>query len=438
MNPAMGALDVRRRLTAARRSPEGRRSLFSAVGLVGSSLALALSVYLAARQLGTARYGVYAGIGAFVNLAAMFGASGTKDVLLQRVSRDRGELPAAWGVLLAANVVVGIPLLSLTVAVASVLLPGRDVVAIALFALAEYVSAGLVKGPANAWVALDRFPVVAAVNIADAVLRLGAALILVVGPADVRRLAVALAVAMALGALGVNAALYRTAGRPRLAPGELLWGCRRGAPFSVATISTAVQSNIDQFMLLRAGLDVQAGFYAAGVRFISYSMLPLHAVISSTIPEFYRLGHQGLDAALRYLRKLVPVAAGLSLAGAAVAVVGSVPVGRLFGDRFDGALPVVAALALFPLVRAMQILLSNALLGSGYQQLVARTQILTAALNVAANLPLIALWGWRGAAIATYLSEVLNVGLLWRIARARRHEPAFSAPRPGASPVPSG
>lgn len=434
----MGALDVRRRIDAARRSPEGRRSLFSAVGLVGSSLALALSVYLAASRLGTARYGVYAGVGAFVNLAAMFGASGTKEVLLQRVSRDRSELPAAWGVLLAANVVVGVPLLSVTVAVASVLLPGRDVVAIVLIALAEYVSAGLVKGPANAWVALDRFPVVAAVNIADSLLRLVAALALVVGPADVRRLAIALAVCMAIGAIGVNAALHRTAGRPQLRRGELLSGCRRGAPFSVATISTAVQSNIDQFMLLRAGLDVQAGFYAAGVRFISYSMLPLHAVISSTIPEFYRLGHQGLDVALRYLRKLVPVAVGLSLAGAVVAAVGSVPVGRLFGDRFDGALPVVIALALFPLLRGLQILLSNALLGSGYQRLVARTQILTAGLNMAANVPLIPLLGWRGAAIATYVSELTNVGLLWRIATRRRHEPVFTGSPSVGAPAPPG
>ncbi|MEZ5233653.1 MAG: hypothetical protein R2749_13260 [Acidimicrobiales bacterium] len=211
-----------RRLDALRRSPEGRRSLFSAVGLAGSSVALALTVYVAARQLGTARYGVYAGIGAFVNLAAMFGASGTKDLLLQRASRDRAELPAAWGVLLAANAVVGVPLLALTVGGAALLLQGRDLTAIALIAVAEYVSAGLVKGPANAWVALDRFPMVAAVNIADAMLRLGATAVLLVGTPEVRRLAVALAIAMAAGAIGVNAALAAEVGRPRRRHGELL------------------------------------------------------------------------------------------------------------------------------------------------------------------------------------------------------------------------
>ncbi|MEZ5263540.1 MAG: lipopolysaccharide biosynthesis protein [Acidimicrobiales bacterium] len=433
----MSGAGWRRRLDALRRSPEGRRSLFSAVGLAGSSVALALTVYVAARQLGTARYGVYAGIGAFVNLAAMFGASGTKDLLLQRASRDRAELPAAWGVLLAANAVVGVPLLALTVGGAALLLQGRDLTAIALIAVAEYVSAGLVKGPANAWVALDRFPMVAVVNIADAMLRLGATAVLLVGTPEVRRLAVALAIAMAAGAIGVNAALAAEVGRPRLRRAELLPSCRRGLPFSVATISGAVQSNIDQFMLLRAGLDVQAGFYAAGVRFISYSMLPLHAVISSTVPEFYRLGAHSLDAGLRYLRKLAPVVAALSVGGAVVAIIGAGPVGRWFGDRFDGALPVVIALALLPLVRALQILYSNALLGGGHQRAVARLQVATAALNVVANVPLIAVLGWRGAVIATYASEVVNLAGLAVLAGRRRHDRSVTGLW-SPDPVPSG
>lgn len=423
----MATARIRRRWVTLRASAEGRRSAFSSVGLVGSSLATALTVFLVARRLGTADYGVYAGIGAFVNLAAMFGAMGTKDVLLQRVARDRAELPAAWGVLLAANAVVGIPLLAITIGLASWVLPDRDLVAIGLIAVAEYVSAGLLKGPANAWVALDRFPVVAAVNILDAVLRLGAAAVLLVGPGEVRRLAAALAVALCAGAIGVNVALYRAAGRPVLRRGELVGGCRRGAPFSVATISTAVQSNIDQFMLVRAGLDVDAGLYAAGVRFISYSMLPLHAVMSSTVPEFYRIGHEGLAAAFGYARKVVPAIALLSLAGAAVSIVLSVPIGHLFGDRFDGVLPVVAVLSLFPLIRGMQILLSTALLGSGHQKVVARVQIVTAGLNVAINVPLIAWYGWKGAAVATYVSEVTNIALLWNAGRRRLPDAPLTA-----------
>ncbi|MEZ5233654.1 MAG: hypothetical protein R2749_13265 [Acidimicrobiales bacterium] len=124
-------------------------------------------------------------------------------------------------------------------------------------------------------------------------------------------------------------------------------------------------------------------------------MLPLHAVISSTVPEFYRLGAHSLDAGLRYLRKLAPVVAALSVGGAVVAIIGAGPVGRWFGDRFDGALPVVIALALLPLVRALQILYSTALLGGGHQRAVARLQVATAALNVVANVPLMRCWAGR-------------------------------------------
>jgi O-antigen/teichoic acid export membrane protein len=412
--------------------------MWSTVGLIGSSLATAAAVVIAARRLGTASYGVYAGIGALVNLAAMFGAMGTKDLLLQRVSRDRAALPGAWGVLLAANVVAGVPLLTVTVGLAAALLPGRDLLAIVAIATAEYVSAGLVKGPANAWVALDRFPVVAAVNILDAGLRLAAAATLLVGPAGVRQLATALLVAMAVGAVVVNVGLLTVAGRPTVSWSELLDGCRRGAAFSVSAVSGAVQSNIDQFMLVRARLDVDAGLYAAGVRFMAYSMLPLHALVSAAVPEFHRLGAQGLDAGLAYGRRLVRPVVAISLAGAAVAVALSPPLGALFGDRFGGVLPVVAALSLFPLVRTLQVLVGTALQGSGHQGFVARCQFATAGFNVALNVPLIARYGWRGAVAATYASELTNLALLWHGRRHRRSVPGMRRRRVADGPVADG
>jgi len=398
--------------------------VWSTTGLVGSSLAAAATVMIAARQLGTARYGLYAGIGALVNLAAMFGAMGTKDILLQRVTRDRAALPGAWGVLLAANFLVGVPLLGLTIGGAALLLPGRDLGAIALIATAEYLSAGLVKGPANAWVALDRFPLVAAVNIYDAVLRLAAALTLVLGAPTVRQLAVALFLAMLAGSISVNLALVPVAGRPTLRWSELVDGCRRGAAFSVATISGAVQSNIDQFMLVRARLDVDAGLYAAGVRFVGYGMLPLHALVSAAVPEFHRVGADGVGAGLDYGRRLVRPIVALSLVGAAVSVAVSAPLGALFGDRFDGVVVVAAALALFPLVRMLEVLVATALMGSGHQGFVARCQTASAAGNVVANLVLIPSYGWAGAAVATYASELANLAALWWGAQRRRRLPA--------------
>ena len=174
-----------------------------------SSALVAVVVFVAARDLGTAEYGVYAGIGALVNLAAVFGALGAKDVLLKRGTADAAELPAAWGVLLVANVVVAVPLLTLTVGVAALLLPGRDLVASIALAIAEYVSAGLVKGPGNIWVALDRFGMVAFVNILDAALRVVAVVILVLGTPEVRTLALALAVCIGIGAVIVNVLAWR-------------------------------------------------------------------------------------------------------------------------------------------------------------------------------------------------------------------------------------
>jgi O-antigen/teichoic acid export membrane protein len=427
-----GVKAIRATFDSARSSAEGPRSVWSAVGLVGSSVAMALVVFVLARQLGTADYGVYAGIGALVLLAAAFGGMGTRQVLLQRVTRDPNELPRAWGVLLAANVVVGVPLVAATVGLAALLLPGQDLVSVALIAIAEFISAGLVKGPAAAWVALDRFPLVAAVTIFDTVLRLVAACSLLVWTAEVRTLAIALLIVMSVGSIVVNLALGRTAGRPRFVMAELIDGCRKGAPFSVATVSGTVQSNIDQFMLLRARLEVDAGLYALGVRFIGYSMLPLHSLMSATVPEFFRRGHSGIGEGLRYGRRMAPIIAAISLGGAAVAVALASPIGRLFGDQFDGVFAVVLALSLFPLIRSMETLVASALLGSGHQSVVARVGLATAALNVALNVPLIPWLGWWGAVIATYVSEIVRLVVLWVAAQRLRRErdigPGLAAP----------
>lgn len=412
-----------------RSSREGGRSVWSAIGLIGSSITAALTVFVAARSLGTAGYGVYAGIGALVGLAATFGALGVNQILLQRVTRDRGELANAWGVLLAANVIVGIPLLGLTIGAASLLLPGRDLVSIALIALAEYITAGLLMGPAAAWVALDRFPIVAGVNILKGVLRLGAACALLVWTADIRTLAIALLVSMVAGALLVNGLLWRTAGRPRFARSELADSCRKGAPHSVANVSTNIQGNIDQFMLLQARLDVDAGLYAAGVRFMAYSMLPLHAMTSAMVPEFYSRGRHGVGRGLEYAKKSRPTFAVLSLIGAGISILLSSPLGRLFGDRFTDVVPVVIALSLFPLVRSAQTIVRTALLGSGHQGFVARTNMVTAALNVGLNVFLIPRFGWQGAVAATYASEIGNLVILF--VGARRFDRTGASPGPG-------
>lgn len=403
--------------------------MWSAIGLIGSSIAAALTVLIAARSLGTAGYGVYAGIAALVSLAATFGVLGANQILLQRVTNNRDELAAAWGVLLAANAMIGVPLLALTIGGASLLLPDRDLLSIALIATAEYVASGLIKGPTSTWVALDRFPIVASVNIATGVLRLMAAASLLIWTPEIRTLAIALLVLMVFGAVALNTLLYRTAGRPTLKRAELIDGCRKGAPYSVANVSTSIQGNIDQFMLVQARLDVDAGLYAAGVRFMAYSMLPLHAMTSAMVPEFYKRGRNGVGSGLRYASRSRRTFVILSLVGAAISVALSSPLGRLFGDRFTDVVPVVAALSLFPLVRSTQTIISTALLGSGHQGFVARTNVGSAVLNVLLNILLIPRFGWQGAVVATYTSELGNLAAVYL--GAKHFDRTGASPGPG-------
>jgi O-antigen/teichoic acid export membrane protein len=412
---------IAERWQRARSSPEGRRSVWTSTGLVVSSVLAAIVVVIIGRELGTGNTGVYYGIGAIVNLAAFFGALGAREMLLQRGSRDATALPSAWGVLLAANVVVGVPLVAITIAIASFFLDAIAIDVIAMIAVAEFVSNGLVKSPGNVWVALDRFKTVTTVAVFDSSLRLGAALTLLGGDASVRKLATAMLVAMVVGAVVVNLAVHRAIGRPRLTAADLRETCRVGAPFSVAAVSGQVQTNIDQFMLLRANLLVDTGLYATGVRVMQYSMLPMHALMGASQREYFRHGEHGVASGLAYGRRMLVPLVGIAAAGAIVAIVASPFLGMILGDEFDGITPVVIALVGFPAIRAWQTMYGASLVGSGHQGFVARAQIGTAALNIALNLPLIAWLGWGGAVISTYVCELVFLALIRRGAMARSH-----------------
>jgi O-antigen/teichoic acid export membrane protein len=392
--------------------------MWTTTGLVVSSACAAAVVFIVARRLGTAQAGVFWGIGAFVNLAALFGALGARETVVQRGSRDATQLPSAWGVLLGANVVVGVPLLAFTIGAAALLLRD-DLAAIAVIAVAEFVSNGLVKAPGNVWVALDRFRSVAAVAIFDSALRVLAAASLLLGEPSVLRLAIALLVVMVVGAVVVNVAVLRAVGRPSCDRATMVSTFRTGAAFSVGAVSGAVQTNIDQFMLLRAGLLVDTGLYAAGVRILQYSMLPLHALIGASQGEFFRRGGAGVGEATRYARRLAGPMVVIATAGALVTLAVSPFLGRILGDEFDRITPVVAALIGFPALRALQSTSTAALASSGHQGFTARAQIATAALNVALNLPLIAWLGWQGAVISTYVCEVLFLVVIRRGAQRR-------------------
>ncbi len=92
----------------------------------------------------------------------------------------------------------------------------------------------------------------------------------------------------------------------------------------------------------------------------------------------------------------------------------------LLGDDYDGVAVVIWSMSGFPVLRIMQSLLGDSLKGVGRFGAASAAIMITAALNVTLNLWLIPDYSWKGAAVATYASEIVYLGLLFAALRRAR------------------
>lgn len=402
-------------------SPERWRSTWSLVGFAGRALLAAVTILAIARSLGTAGYGVFIGIVAYVGLLAPLASLGVGEVMVKRVARDTTELRNAWGATLGITFTFGLALYLATIALGSFVLPGRDLTVIALFGAVEFLSTGVMHNNARAYSALDRYPAMALTHVADSGARAFVALAFwLLGGSDLRILALAMVISMGLAAAVNCVVLARVDGTPKLRREELIPAGREGSKFALGDAAQTVQTNVDKTMLLSAGFDTDAGLYGAGVRLIQYSMLPANSIFAAAYPEFFRRGADGVESAHQYSRELRKRVISSTIAGAVVAVLFSPIAGFILGDEFDGVVPVVLAMAVYPLVRGLEINTADVLSGSGRQAYRSKAQLATAILNIALNIALIPSYSWKGAVAATYLSELVFLGLLlFGVQRAR-------------------
>jgi O-antigen/teichoic acid export membrane protein len=85
----------------------------------------------------------------------------------------------------------------------------------------------------------------------------------------------------------------------------------------------------------------------------------------------------------------------------------------ILGDEYRQAVAAVRWLAILPLLKALHYFGADALTGAGYQGV--RTMLLVgiAVVNILLNAWLIPLYSWRGAAVATIVSDALLGAAIW-------------------------
>ncbi len=397
-----------------------RWSLVARLAIAGGAL---LAMVILSISLKVEDFGRFAGVIALVAILGGLARMGSSELMLERLARDPDDLKGAYGRAVGTTLAAASFGVLAIIALRPILLPNQTMVFVVTLAIGEFLHvAGLDTGLKlfNAQGLFRRAGIHAISTIA---IRVGAIATLLAWPA-----ASLTDVGFRYAAAGVIVwivsfiSAVRVIGWPRFSVPTTATEIKRGGTIAIGQTSLTVSTRIDQTLLLRAGLDSDAGIYSFGARIVFNSMLPAQALLEVVYPDFFRAGAEGGGNAHALARRLAKplVAYGVF---AALVLVGIAPIVEALLDvSFDGVAWVIVAMAGFPAIRISQNLAGDILSGLGAHTTRSRATIAASVLNIAMNLVLIPPLGWKGAAISTYAADGALLAMFFIAASRRRDD----------------
>lgn len=393
-----------------------RNTFWMAGGFGVRALFQFLYFVLLARTLGPAEYGTFLGVLALVIFLSPFASWGSGNLLIKHVARNPSAFVERWGAALATTLLSGSFLVFLAMLLTGVVFDWEAAWRLALpIALGEMLGTRLSDVAGQAFQAVQRMQGTTAIWAGMALARLLGVLALIALPGEASAFLWAWVYALsgvgfgALSVLWVNVAL----GKPRLSLRPMRGEWRDGFYFSVGLSSQGAYNDIDKTLLARMVSDTTAGVYAVGYRLIDAAFIPIRALLFASYPKFFYEGGRGITSAGRLARKLLLPAFMMATIATFILVLLGPWIPRFLGEGFTESHEVLLWLLPILFLRVLHYFPADALTGSGYQGLRTVFQLAAAVLNVILNFSLIPLWGWRGAAVASWFSDGLLAFGLW-------------------------
>jgi O-antigen/teichoic acid export membrane protein len=383
------------------------------IGMGLRSLTQALVFLIVARILGADGFGSFAAVLAIAAALSYFSGLGANILLVRDIVRDPYQFSVSWGYTLSAYC-LGMPIAALVYGLTAWLVLPATIswnVRI-LLGVSEIALIPLAGFAVFAYQGREQMGKVSWIQLVPPLVRLAGALIFfavhqVPNTFDLLLLWSWLYFCCALAAvIYVMWCVNRDFGRPLIpGMGNLFKYVRNSIPFSFSGIAERLYSDADKFMLASLASVCTAGLYSAGYRFVDLAYIPLHALMSTAAPRYFRFGQSGIAAAVRYSLKIgiIPLCYGIAIG---CLMYWSAPLlAILLGPAYKDAIPIARWLAWLPLVAVPRILLHYPLATSGLQHVGMKALLIGASVNIGLNILWIPQWSWRGAVLATYAAE---------------------------------
>jgi O-antigen/teichoic acid export membrane protein len=397
--------------------------MFSGQGL--SLLAQAGYFIVIARLLGSTQYGLLAGAAASVGLLSQYGAFGSGLLFLRHVSPDHSKFREYWGNILMSCLTLGTALVVLLRFTAPLFLRDIDVRVIVLLAIGDCICGQLATATSQVFQAFERMRYTAMLNTAVSCSRmvLAIAMLMTLHRATALQWARASLAISALTAIGGVAVVTMQFGLPRFRLrlfGQRLW---EGFIFAVSGSTTSVYNDVDKAMLAHYGMNAANGIYTMAYRVIDVSAMPIRSIHAAAFPRFFRHGAEpgGLRSTEQFARRLLRRTSVLGLAVAVCLFVGAPVIPMLTGKGFAPSVMALRWLCLIPFFRGFHLSAGDALAGAGRQATRLVFQTVAALGNLGMNLYLIPRYSWRGAALASLITDAGLGVMLWIVLGWLKH-----------------
>ena len=419
-------------------SPLAQNTLWALGGYGMRLLIQAVYFIIIARCLGPGQYGGFIAATALTSVMSPFVGLGCGPLLIKNVSRDRRLFSEYWGNGLMMTLVSGSVLTFLAMALCRLVLPRSiPMLVIVLISISDLIFVKLLDMGTWAFQSFERLSENAKLNVLSSLTRLigiGGLALAVSHPGVMAWSAVYLAGSI-LAALIATAWATFSLGKPKLALHRIWREGVEGFYFSVSQSAMTIYNDIDKTMVARLATLEAAGVYAAAYRLIDVAFIPVRALLSATLPGFFRAGAKGLKESMGYGKRILTKVLPYSLLAFVAIMIGAPLVPHVLGHQYADVTEGLRWLALLPVLKTVHYFTADALTGAGHQGTRTLIQVGVAAFNVLINLWIIPAYGWRGAAWSSIASDgLLALSLLIVVAYLRGKSQAQPEPLMATSP----
>jgi O-antigen/teichoic acid export membrane protein len=190
---------------------------------------------------------------------------------------------------------------------------------------------------------------------------------------------------------------------------------KEGLLFSIASSTTTAYNDIDKAMLIRFGFQSASGIYGLAYRIVDISCAPIRSLHGALLPRFFQAGQHGVERAASMAKRLQQKTLCYAIAVACCMYALAPMLTFVVGGSFRESASALRWLCLIPALRSLHLAAGDALTGAGHQNYRTSSQLCVAVLNILLNCFLIPVFGWKGAAFASLVSDGTLAASNWMI-----------------------